>query len=856
MKQQDIADRLRAEQEALRDCETIPIHNIGYIQAKGYLMAVDTKSSIVVSVSENITDLFALSIDKILGANVSDILPREIVHQCNNARGHSTIGDQREYVGRLTHKDLVKDVFAHVKKERLILEFQFTDQEKSSNIKMLENVHQVISRISSITDVNQLLEEAVFELFAISGYDRVKAYQFLNDGSGEVVAESKEYKMDSYLGHRFPAFDIPESARRLYETTPIRIITNVNADQVKLISHDAQLEPLDLSLALFRGTIAVHMIYLQNMGLGSTLSLPITVNGKMWGLFAFHHMNERILSSDKLAALEMLGSSISLILNSILYNRRLKYIAECTRVASALFVKNDVDVDPSADGDNVHSELSALINCDGVGLINALRFDSYGNCLSENLTRRLCKYLDKIIEVEGSDPKPIAIESIESNYPDLDCGDIAGVLAIPKPTPSYDYLLYFRKDASKIIRWAGDPTKDLVETKDGFRLTPRGSFEEYQELKQKTSDSFENEDMAIAETLSGSLSKVLSTIVVQSQHRQRMGLVIRELNHRVRNMLALIGSFINQSKGSSHNIEDFVSKLETRLMALSETQKLLTEYDWEEVNIQELFEHSLIPYHQYLGNQLKLQGDEVLLSPPLASLLALVLNELASNASKYGALSNGKGEVELTWQYEPGELSVIWKEKGGPNVEEPTRQGFGTTLIKEALYYEFNAKCSLDFDPGGVVAKFVIPVEDSKFKNKTDIKLETKAPLVEPITLDSFKALILEDDYIISKEMTSQLNALGASEVDAVPTIEAARDCIENRTYDIAFLDANIRGEFSVGIAELLEEKGIPFAFATGFGSKVQELNNTVCLKILSKPVSKADLLSVLKIAKLKLADE
>ena len=498
--------------------------------------------------------------------------------------------------------------------------------------------------------------------------------------------------------------------------------------------------------------------------------------------------------------------------------------------------------------------MATLIDCDGVGLLGVEKFQSYGTCPSEKLVRKLCGHLDKLIKVEGSVPKPIAIDSIESKFPDLDFGEIAGVLAIPKPAADYKYLLYFRKDASKVVSWAGNPAKELVKTKEGFRLIPRASFEEYKELKQKTSETFEQGDMIIAEALPGALSKVLSTILVESQHRQRMGLVIRELNHRVRNMLALIGSFISQSKESSHNMEDFVTKLETRLLALSETQKLLTEYDWEQVNIQELFEHALLPYHEFLGNRLSLKGNEISLSPPLASLLALILNELASNASKYGALSNAKGKVALTWQFDSGNLSINWKESDGPKVEKPSRQGFGTTLISEGLYYEFNAKCSLEFYPEGIEANFIIPVEDAQAIKNTDIK--RKAPLVEPTKVDSFMALLLEDDYIISKEMKSQLLALGASHVDAVPTIESAIDCIERTKYDIVFLDANIRGSFSVGVAKVLEKKGIPFAFATGLGSKVQELSNTACLKVLTKPVSKADLLSVLKLAKLKGTNE
>lgn len=855
MDAEQIAIRLKAEQEAIRDCETIPIHNIGYIQPFGYLIAVDIDSGIIVSVSENIREILEIPANQILGSTFKEILPREIVHQCNNALAHSTINTQREYVGRLKNQRTEKDVFAHAKGGRLILEFQANNQDNGTNLKMLDDVHRVLANLKKIEDVQPLLERAVLELRALSGFHRVKAYLFSSDGSGEITAESREPHVDSFLGHRFPAYDIPESARKLYEQTPIRIIPSIGATQVNLLSHTTELKALDLSLALFRGIVPVHMLYLQNMGVGGTLSLPITVNGKMWGLFAFHHMRERMLDSQTLAALELLGSSISLILNSIIYKKRSGYIEECTRVASSLFVQDDSILGFSSYWETASTELATLINCDGVALINPDRFDTYGTCPNEKQTRALCQHLSKVIKVEASMPNPIGIDSINSKFADLDCGDIAGVLAIPSPAASYDYLLYFRKDTSKTIRWAGKPTKDILKTEDGFRLIPRGSFEEYKDSKLNTSDTFDIDDMLIAVSLQAALAKVLSNFEVQIQHRQRMGLVIRELNHRVRNMLALIGSIITQTKGASHNIEDFVQNLEARIMALSETQKLLTEHDWEQVNIDVLFKHALVPYNSYLDQRLTLEGDEISLSPPMASLLALILNELASNASKYGALSNAHGKVDLTWQYAAGALSILWKETGGPIVAKPTRHGFGTTLIREALSYEFNAQCSLDFDPLGVSAKFVIPVAYTK-GNVAAAKTKIKSALVQPVELKSFVALVLEDDYIIAKEMSKNLKLLGATKVDEVPSIESAFECIEKNNYDVAFLDANIRGEFSIEVASLLDKKGIPFVFVTGYGSKDQELNSTACIEVLSKPVSKSKLLSVLKLANFNTTNE
>jgi len=170
------------------------------------------------------------------------------------------------------------------------------------------------------------------------------------------------------------------------------------------------------------------------------------------------------------------------------------------------------------------------------------------------------------------------------------------------------------------VRWAGNPKKDIEKVYDGVRLNPRGSFSEYINANQKRSDKFSDEEIVIGESLKDALDKISSISVIQSQHRSRLGLVIRELNHRVRNTLTLIGSIVAQTKNSSHTLEEYIKSLETRLQSLSATQKLLTEFDWEEVDIRALFKHSLLPYKELLESRIKLKGPKVDIEPALGSL--------------------------------------------------------------------------------------------------------------------------------------------------------------------------------------------------------------------------------------------
>jgi len=839
---------LSLEQEAIQNCENVPIHNIGYIQPFGFLLAINPKDFIITDVSENLADWFNCQTAELLGAPLSKFFSDKIIHQCNNALSHGTISTQREYVGRIQKKNEFCEIFVHLKKERFIFELQPEKKTETLNLKLLDTVQRVLDRLRKLEDVQSLMEQTVEELRFISGFNRVKAYRFLSDGAGEVIAESRDGHVDSFLGLRFPAFDIPNSARKLYTTTPIRILPSIDAEQVPILSKNSKPEELDLSLAILRGVVPVHTMYLQNMGVNGSLSLPIVLNGKMWGLFAFHHEVERMLSSETLSSLEILGSTIAMTLSTITQKQRLDSIKECTRIASILFVPDESPIGFSAYWETARSELATLIPCHGLCLISKDKVHTYGICPETESIKVLVENLQNEFVTEENDSKPIALESISMKYPDLDCGEIAGVLAIPSPAAPFEFLFYFRKATDKTVRWAGNPKKDIEKEYAGVRLNPRASFAEYINSKQKQSDKFSDEEIVIAESLKDALVKITSISTIQNEHRNRLGLVIRELNHRVRNTLALVSSIVTQTKSSSHSLEDYIKALEIRIQSLSETQRMLTEFDWQEVDIRTLFERSLVTYKELLDKRIILKGGNMNLTPALASLLSLIVNELSLNATKYGSLSNSVGTIDLNWKMTSGKLIISWIETGGPLVQTPTRQGFGTSLIKEALAYEFNADCSITFHESGIEAKFSIPFKNTPAVSKM---ISQEIPVISK-KLKPFRAFVLEDDYIISKELVAILKDLGASKIDAAPNLEAAARYIKENEYDIAFLDANIHGEFSGEISKLLVKKNIPFAFVTGYGSKDQELDKINSLAVLSKPISKKELLPVLHLAKLR----
>jgi PAS domain S-box-containing protein len=186
----------------------------------------------------------------------------------------------------------------------------------------------------------------------------------------------------------------------------------------------------------------------------------------------------------------------------------------------------------------------------------------------------------------------------------------------------------------------------------------------------------------------------------RAEEHQR--LLINELNHRVKNTLAIVQGLAHQSfKG--HQVPAQVrNAFDGRLAALSAAHNILTEQSWEHASLGEIVEGTIAPYRGR-ADRIVAEGPDIAISPKTAVNLALALHELATNASKYGALSAAAGRVEIRWRAEDKRLRMVWRESGGPPVEPPATRGFGTRMIERGLASELGGAVKIDFRPEGVV---------------------------------------------------------------------------------------------------------------------------------------------------------
>jgi PAS domain S-box-containing protein len=202
-------------------------------------------------------------------------------------------------------------------------------------------------------------------------------------------------------------------------------------------------------------------------------------------------------------------------------------------------------------------------------------------------------------------------------------------------------------------------------------------------------------------------SRDVTAAMLAERHRQ---LLVNELNHRVKNTLAIVQSIAAQSLRNAGVDAAVRRAFEGRLMAIAATHNVLTDENWAAASLRQIVEGSVRPYRN-ADHEVRVDGPDLMVSPKPAVVMALAFHELAINALKYGALSVPGGEVEVRWTSQPGaRLLVTWTERGGPPVARPSRRGFGSRIIELALASELDGQVVLDYRPEGLVCTLQAPL--------------------------------------------------------------------------------------------------------------------------------------------------
>jgi two-component sensor histidine kinase len=188
---------------------------------------------------------------------------------------------------------------------------------------------------------------------------------------------------------------------------------------------------------------------------------------------------------------------------------------------------------------------------------------------------------------------------------------------------------------------------------------------------------------------------------------EKTHLLMREINHRAKNMLSVVDSIAHQT--AAKNPEDFVERFSDRIQALSANQDLLVHNEWNGVNIEELVRAQLAHYADLIGSRIEVDDQELCFNPASAQAIGLALHELVNNAGKYGALSTDTGRVDINWGIDGGTFTMSWTERGGPPVSPPVRRGFGTVVMEAMVERSLDGAVELDYVPSGVTWRLTCP---------------------------------------------------------------------------------------------------------------------------------------------------
>ena len=323
---------------------------------------------------------------------------------------------------------------------------------------------------------------------------------------------------------------------------------------------------------------------------------------------------------------------------------------------------------------------------------------------------------------------------------------------------------------------------------------------------------------------------------------EQIRLLLREVNHRAKNMLALIQAVARQTIAATP--DDFLTRFGERVRALAASQDLLVKHEWKGVHLEELIRFQLSPFEDLIGNRVELNGPPLFISATAAQALGMAMHELATNASKYGALSEPHGRVDVHWHLadaENGEQTFImsWSERGGPPVVEPARRGFGSKVICLLTETSLNGTVKLDYASSGLLWRLTCPAKEL-VNGRRPQAISRPVPASSP-SRTGHRILVVEDEPLVALEVAHVLAQARFEVVGPARDVAGALSLLSGGGCDAAVLDINLGHETSEPVAIELTKRRTPFVTLSAY-SRAQQGSSFDAAPALAKPL-KPDLL-------------
>ena len=482
----------------LTACELEPIHLPGAIEPNGAMLVIGEDALTILQASSNILPFLNVAPEALFGMRLTDLFSPEVVrHLVGEVKGD---GERHYVVGLLTGSGVLLDALVHRYKGLLIVEFEPAGSPSIPAPDIYSSLTVAMAELGGRLSLTELCQRVAGRIRSITGFDRVMVYRFMEDDTGCVVAEAKRQDMLPYLGLRYPASDIPAQARRLYLLNTLRLKADVNAPVARLEPAVNSLTgtALDMTYCVLRAMSPVHIEYLRNMGVTSSMSISIVKDDKLWGLIACHHSEAKIVAQPIRITCEVLSrvfsSHIAMAEEEGDRAQATALLALTTRIEER--IRKDRDVAAALTW--VADDVAAAIGAQGCALLLGGEIVLLGTTPSRVQVEGLSEWLSfNQREHLFSTERMSAVYAKASEFANVASGLLSVRIALGSP----DFVLWFRPSVTSEIEWAGDPDKPVEKTDVGERISPRRSFAKWKQTFHDSSEPWTKIERGFASAL-------------------------------------------------------------------------------------------------------------------------------------------------------------------------------------------------------------------------------------------------------------------------------------------------------------------------------------------------------------------
>jgi two-component system, chemotaxis family, sensor kinase Cph1 len=497
-------------QADLSNCEREQIHLAGSIQPHGVLLVFREPELVVVQASANAAAFLGLTGD-LLGQALDAISPdlaRRLKPHLSDPldvlpipiRCH--VGPNWAAFDGLAHRPPGGG---------LVIELE----RAGPTVDLDGDVAGALPALVAAASVRALCDETARLFRSLTGYDRVMVYRFDDDGHGEVFSEERRASLEAFLGNRYPASDIPQIARRLYERNRVRVLVDVHYDPVPLAPAVSPLTggDLDMSLCFMRSMSPIHIQYLKNMGVCATLVVSILVGGRLWGLVSCHHYEPRQVHFEMRAVCELLAEVVGTRIAA------LESFAQAQADLSVRRLEQRLVEGISRDGDwraalfEPSQSILKPVGATGAALLMDDQVLTIGEVPGTDQLREIGRWLDgKGLHAAGT-ASVFATYSLTLDEPAFRplAGIASGLVATAISNTPGDYLLWFRPEQVRTLTWGGNPFKPVLvgEGDSPSSLSPRRSFSQWHQVVEGTSEPWSKGVLTTARLIGETVSDVV-----------------------------------------------------------------------------------------------------------------------------------------------------------------------------------------------------------------------------------------------------------------------------------------------------------------------------------------------------------